>query len=81
MKRLKSSEGAPDSGSESKEDSAASPKDEVIRYGISAAPGIVIGRAHVVDSEDLSVPHTRIPSDMVEAEIESFNSALARTRL
>ncbi len=79
-KRLKSSEDTVGSRSESKDDSARSSKDEVIRYGISAAPGIVIGKAHVVDSEDLSVPHTRIPHDMVESEVDNFNSALAVTR-
>jgi phosphotransferase system enzyme I (PtsI) len=56
-------------------------REEVVRFGISAAPGIVIGRAFVIDAdEDLSVGKTRIPGDTVDAEIAKFRSALADTR-
>jgi phosphotransferase system enzyme I (PtsI) len=56
-------------------------KEEVIRFGITAAPGIVIGRAFVIDTEeDLSVPRTRIPADMVDGEVAKFRNALEATR-
>ncbi|UCG53126.1 MAG: phosphoenolpyruvate--protein phosphotransferase [Candidatus Latescibacterota bacterium] len=55
-------------------------KEEVVRYGISAAPGIVIGTAFVVDSAVLSVPRTRISQDRVEEEVKRFKEALNVTR-
>ncbi len=55
-------------------------KEEIVRYGISAAPGIVIGTAFVVDAAVLSVPHKRIPQDKAEREIKRFKEALEITR-
>ncbi len=56
-------------------------KEELIRFGISAAPGIVIGRAFVIDTEeDLSVPRTRITQDTQEEEVGKFKRALDITR-
>jgi phosphotransferase system enzyme I (PtsI) len=56
-------------------------REEVVRFGISAAPGIVIARAFVIDTdEDLSVGKTRIPQDMVDAEVAKFKGALDATR-
>jgi phosphotransferase system enzyme I (PtsI) len=62
-------------------EAARESREEVVRFGISAAPGIVIARAFVLDTdEDLSVGKTRIPHDMVDAEVAKFKSALAATR-
>jgi len=62
-------------------DAARPPREEVVRFGISAAPGIVIARAFVIDTdEDLSVGKTRVPQDMVDAEVAKFKSALDATR-
>jgi len=56
-------------------------REEVVRFGISAAPGIVIGRAFVIDTdEDLSVGKMRIPHEMVDAEVAKFKGALDATR-
>jgi phosphotransferase system enzyme I (PtsI) len=55
-------------------------KEEIVRYGISAAPGIVIGPAYVMDATVLSVPHARIPQNRAEQEITRFKEALEITR-
>lgn len=48
--------------------------------GIAAAGGIAIGRAMLLDHEDLSVPATPITAEQVPAEIQRFEEALTRTR-
>lgn len=48
--------------------------------GIAAAGGIAIGRAMLLDHEDLSVPATPIKADQVASEIQRFEEALTRTR-
>jgi len=66
---------------ETPKEGSAARKEEIIRFGISAAPGIVIGRAFVVDAEEtLGVPRTRIPQEKVEEEIQKFKRALELTR-
>jgi len=55
-------------------------REEIKRRGISAAPGIVIGRAFLRDSEFFHVPQTVVDEDRVEAEVEQFRKALADTR-
>jgi phosphotransferase system enzyme I (PtsI) len=55
-------------------------KEEIVRYGISAAPGIVIARAFVIDSAVFSVPQTRISQDKTKGEISRFKEALEVTR-
>ncbi|UCH83289.1 MAG: phosphoenolpyruvate--protein phosphotransferase [Candidatus Latescibacterota bacterium] len=62
------------------QNNSESRKREIIRYGISAAPGIVIGTAFVVDSQVLRVPRTRVSQDRAEAEIVRFQEALDITR-
>ena len=67
-------------GAEAREASRAT-EGEVVRFGISAAPGIVIGRAFVHDTdEDLSIARTRVAHDMVDAEVARFKDALGATR-
>ncbi len=51
-----------------------------ILTGIAAAGGIAIGRAMLLDHEDLSVPATPINADQIPAEILRFEDALTRTR-
>lgn len=55
-------------------------KEEIAHTGISAAPGIVIGRAFVVNSETISVPADTIQADLIEEEIRIFKNALEGTR-
>jgi phosphotransferase system enzyme I (PtsI) len=55
-------------------------KKEISKYGISASPGIVIGRAFLQDSELLVVPMTRLAEDQIEKEINHFNSVLELTK-
>ncbi|HEX6941188.1 MAG TPA: phosphoenolpyruvate--protein phosphotransferase [Longimicrobiales bacterium] len=47
----------------------------LIRDGIPAAPGIVIGPAHVVRWEVPRVPHGTVPPEAVEPEVERFHEA------
>ncbi|MEJ2721828.1 MAG: phosphoenolpyruvate--protein phosphotransferase, partial [bacterium] len=55
-------------------------KEEIVRYGISAAPGIVVGKAFVVDSAHVSVPQTRISRDKADREVNRLREALEITR-
>src|SRR5512143_4120693 len=47
----------------------------IVRDGIPAAPGIVIGPALVVRWETPRVPHVTVTPDAVETEIERFREA------
>jgi len=47
----------------------------LVRDGISAAPGIVIGRAHVVRWDMPRAPHLTLPEDRVDEEIVRFHEA------
>ena len=51
-------------------------KREIVKYGISASPGIVIGKAFLKDSEMLVVPQTRLAEDQIEKEIERFQESI-----
>lgn len=51
-----------------------------ILSGIAAAGGIAIGRAMLLDHEDLSVSPTPISPDRIPAEILRFEEALTQTR-
>ncbi len=55
-------------------------REEIVRHGISAAPGIVIGPAFVMRPEIFSVPNTTVPPAEREKQIASFEHALAETR-
>ncbi|KJJ86074.1 phosphoenolpyruvate-protein phosphotransferase [Candidatus Omnitrophus magneticus] len=48
--------------------------------GIPAAPGIVIGHAHVFGAEDLTPSEIKIEAENVNAEIEKFKVALIKTK-
>jgi phosphotransferase system enzyme I (PtsI) len=64
-------------------DSLAGPaakREETVRRGVSAAPGIVMGRAFLKDSEFFHVPQTPIDKDRVDTEVEVFRQALLDTR-
>ena len=52
----------------------------IVRDGTSAAPGIVMGPAHVLAWERPRVPHESIDAADVDAEIEHFNRAREATR-
>ncbi|MDP3789436.1 MAG: phosphoenolpyruvate--protein phosphotransferase [Candidatus Omnitrophota bacterium] len=53
---------------------------ETILKGIPAAPGITIGRAYLVDSEDITVSKRKITEDDLPDEINRFQEALVKTR-
>ena len=49
--------------------------------GIPAAPGIVIGEARLIDSEEISIPKKRaIKDEQLNNEISRFKDALIRTK-
>jgi phosphoenolpyruvate-protein phosphotransferase (PTS system enzyme I) len=60
------------------DDAKADPK-EMILSGIPASPGIAFGEAFVVNVEDLPVDEERIPASRVDAEVERYREALAKT--
>lgn len=79
--KLNSDEGTNDVAGGASPDGARTRKEELVRFGISAAPGIVIGPAFVIDTEeDLSVPRTRIALDRADDEVQRFKKALEITR-
>lgn len=53
---------------------------EVILKGIPAAPGIAIGRAYLVDSEEFIIPKRKIHPNESEGEIKRFKNCLLKTR-
>ena len=52
----------------------------LVRDGIPASPGIVIGPASVLRWEVPKAPHAAIPPDLVEREVERFQQAREWTR-
>ena len=48
--------------------------------GISASPGIVVGRAFLLDRSSVRLPQRRIPKGEVEAEIKRFRDAIKRSK-
>jgi phosphotransferase system enzyme I (PtsI) len=52
----------------------------VIRDGTAASPGIVVGRAYVLNRDLPRVTHGIVTPDRVEAEIERFNEARDHAR-
>ena len=52
----------------------------ILRDGIAAAPGIVIGPAYVLRWEPPRVPHVTVSEDQVEEEVSRFHAALDWTR-
>jgi phosphotransferase system enzyme I (PtsI) len=48
--------------------------------GIAASPGIVIGKAYVLDSEEMVIPQRVIKESAIPKEITRFQDALTETR-
>ncbi len=48
--------------------------------GIAASPGIVIGKAYVIDSEEMVIPQRVIKESAIPKEITRFQDALTQTR-
>jgi phosphoenolpyruvate-protein phosphotransferase (PTS system enzyme I) len=48
--------------------------------GIAASPGIAIGKAYLLGSEDLSIPKKNIAVSAIPKEITRFQEALTKTR-
>ena len=55
-------------------------KKPIILHGIPAAPGITIGKAYLLDSEEIGVAKRRIKSEDIPKEIDRFKHALTKTR-
>lgn len=51
-----------------------------VLQGIAASPGIVIGKAYVLDSEEMAIPQKPIRENAVHKEIIRFQDALTQTR-
>ena len=51
-----------------------------ILKGIAASPGVSIGKAFLLDSEELSIPKKDIKESMIPLEIARFEEALTSTR-
>ncbi|MEZ6060081.1 MAG: phosphoenolpyruvate--protein phosphotransferase [Planctomycetaceae bacterium] len=47
-----------------------------VRNGIAVSPGVVVGPALVLGSEDFRIPRKYVSSDAVEAEVSRFHNAL-----
>lgn len=52
-----------------------------IWLGISASPGIAIGRAYRLDREEIKIREENLPSDQVEDEILRFKKALNEAKI
>ena len=51
----------------------------IVIKGVAASPGIAIGRAHVLDAEDIVIPRTEIPDSRIRLEVKRFKGALEAT--
>ena len=49
-------------------------------HGAGVSGGIAIGYAHLVSTARLEVPHYEIAPDLIEAELERFDTAVAQVR-
>ncbi len=48
--------------------------------GIGVSPGVVIGKAFLLDSEEIAIPRREVAQDRVAGEIVRFEEALIQTR-
>ena len=55
-------------------------RERVELKGIPVSPGVVIGKAFLIDSRKVRPPEKIIDPEMVEAEVARFQQALAETR-
>ena len=53
---------------------------EIVLKGISAAPGIAMGKAFLLDREQYVIPRRTIKEDQIPAEIKRFRDALMATK-
>ncbi len=51
----------------------------IVIKGIAASPGIVIGKAHTLENEEIVINRVEIPADRVKAEVRRFKKALEVT--
>jgi phosphoenolpyruvate-protein phosphotransferase (PTS system enzyme I) len=58
----------------------AHPQTNTFVRGIGASPGVVIGKAFLVDRSKVRLPQRRIDSDRVETEVDRFQKALEESR-
>ena len=55
-------------------------KNEIRITGIGGSPGICIGQAYLVDSEEISVSRKAVKTSQLNSEISRFKEALLKTR-
>jgi len=55
-------------------------RESITLKGIPAAPGITIGKAYMVDSEEIAVVKRRIKQEDISKEITRFKEALLKTK-
>ncbi len=48
--------------------------------GVGASPGVVTGKAFLLDRSKVRLPEKRIEADQVEAEVERFLQAIRESR-
>ncbi|MFH1619377.1 MAG: phosphoenolpyruvate--protein phosphotransferase [bacterium] len=53
----------------------------IIIKGIPASPGIAIGKAYVLEDEEIVVERREIPRDKIRAEVKRFRQALEKTQV
>jgi len=53
----------------------------LIKKGIAASLGIVIGRAHIIKEENILIEQKEIAPEKIKAEIKRFKDALEKTKL
>lgn len=51
----------------------------IVIKGVAASPGIVIGKAHALENEEIVINRVEIPADKVKAEVRRFRKALEVT--
>ncbi len=49
--------------------------------GVPASAGVSIGRAYLLDGEEISIPKQTVPAAAIPQEVSRFKEALARTRV
>ncbi|MCM8794607.1 MAG: phosphoenolpyruvate--protein phosphotransferase [Candidatus Omnitrophica bacterium] len=56
------------------------PSEPQVLHGIPASPGVAVGRAFLLDSEEVPVTRRAIPASAIPAEVARFEDALIETR-
>lgn len=55
------------------------PNKDIVFEGLGVSPGVAMGRVHIVEPGDLSVPEYEVSLDAIDAEIARFQQALEKS--